>query len=150
MADDTLRATWHDYELTCSRFRKQMETCLRNIVRNFDENGTVDWDNCGDNYGAISSLIGPDGTMLAMSLLIIDAADSEGYPTKQGEKGNFLLTMIESDGLIIVSYAPENYTDQCWVRYDDVDEWDSRMSTLEALDCTTTIAEWILQHTPKQ
>lgn len=82
---------------------------------------------------------------LGISLSICDSGDADDG--LYGVHGNFMLDIIEEGGRIVGGCVPNNYTDECWVNYDDDLEWTGRLESLARgmSYCKDTIRTWKLE-----
>jgi hypothetical protein len=107
---------------------------LDQLVRKLDPQADFWEDECPD--WSLSSDIVPEGYDATISLA--DSLSSEGVPVNnQTHPGgyNVSLSICESGGRIVTSFAPYNYTDQVWSK--DIHELENRACTVVRVAAAT-------------
>ena len=131
-----LETNWSDYLDIFERYKDRMRAVVEDIVSNRNDVDFYD----GDDYGYIGSIgsVKGDGG-LCITLRLVDSEEPAGY------RGNFILEIVEDGGTLLYSYAPFNFTPECWVCYCDVEEWGFRMVMIEsdAYHAREVVKHWL-------
>lgn len=124
MAEDT----WALYEAAYKAIAPKLAEFMAELAHEFDAEATEDIN--GDNYGYFIPLVCEDMEYLA-EFRLVDASDYE--KTEPGRQGNLLFTVCRNDGRIIVSWAPHQFSPECWVPYTDQAAFCARIPSLSAI-----------------
>jgi hypothetical protein len=124
-----------NYEVRFDEMRDQMQELLETEARH--HGATVEFDN-GDEKGFFFTVEREDGEILSVSLKMVDNEEAVD------ESGNFRLALEDGSGEEIATYAPNNYTEECWAEYDSGVSWHEKFQDVEgaAADIGQWIADW--------
>mgnify|MGYP001559832178 CR=1 FL=1 len=120
-----MKTNWSKYKKVWQTLSPEAKKDFKQLAK--ETNGNYWEDNTGDDYSVnityrkqLEPTIGFD-----VSLKLIDSGDADDG--EYGIHGNWLFDIVEFGGRIISSYAPNNYTNDVWVDYDDIKDFESRL-----------------------
>lgn len=130
--------TWAEYESAYQAIRPKMKAFMDALAAAFGT--TADEDTCGEDYGYMA-VFTHNGIKYGADLQLWDAGTSNG-DAEPGEMGNLHMSVCRDGGLVVIGWAPYNYTDECWVPYTDHAELLRRVPDLDQVDdCVQTISD---------
>lgn len=119
-----MAGTWDKYEAAYAAIKGDMLTFMTLVAAPFGVE--VDEDTMVEDYGFRFALGKRD---IGVELQLWDSHEASG-DFEAGERGNLHLSATYNGGQIIISFAPKNYTKECWVDYADVAEFKARLAEM--------------------
>lgn len=120
-------STWDAYETAYRTLRFSIRAFMDALADEFDAEAYEDTSQ--DDYGYACRLT-CNGITYFADLRLIDASGA-GDEVEPGRSGNLFLSVIRDGGQIVIGWAPENYSDQCWVPYTDLQTLQDRVPDLD-------------------
>jgi hypothetical protein len=143
MGTSTLTTNWNAYTARYNISTARMKALIERLAERFQVNGA--WEDGDTDFGWHIAIRRADDKILDVSLTIWDSGDADDGI--YGVHGNFNLDIVETGGRCVGGIVPNNYSDDVWVDYDDDDEWDQRLTNIEASedDIAQVITEWLAE-----
>ncbi len=118
---------WTKYEARFNACKSRMESITTEIASAFPKSEV--FESNGADYRFRAIIVREDGEEFGLDFEIWDSGEADDGI--YGKHGNFNLSVCADGGLVVGSFVPFNYTDQCWVDYSDTKEWDKRLGMME-------------------
>lgn len=137
------------YEQCWERISPRIKNFMLATKASYPHNTQDDslYENKADDYSWHLMIVNDVGTKLDISFTLIENYESGDENSEQENSGNLMLEMIEYGGTIIGMLSPYKYTDRCWCKFDDQEEFDRRLDMIfnHGPDLMMLIDEWLLE-----